>query len=127
MILLFGADGEGNSLVSLDDTVLSQDQGADFTAQLTPAEWNLNGGDEGHLRRFAQRVIASGSVAGTITPETDGVTGSAESFGTEKYWEAALDEIGERATVTIAITSHVGTVELGDAEMVNVPRRSTRG
>lgn len=126
MILLFGADGEGSSLVSLDDSVLSKDRGADFTAQLTPEPWLLNiEGGIGNFRRFSQGLTATGSVAGSITPETDGAPGITQSFTDTQEWQADLDEQGERATVTIAITSHVGTVELGDAQSVAVPRRTT--
>lgn len=128
MILLFGADGEGNSLVSLDDPVLSTDRGADFSAVLAPQPWMLNpGGETGHLRRFTQNVRAAGSAVGTITPETDGVPGVTQTF-TEApggEWSADLDEAGDEATVIITIDSHVGIVELGDSVSISVPKRST--
>ena len=128
MILLFGADGEGNSLVSLDDPVLSTDRGADFVASLTPQPWMLNpGGGQGHLRRFTQNVRAAGSVAGSMTPETDDVPGTPQTFSgaPNAEWEADLDELGDEGTVTITITSHVGSVELGDSVSISVPKRST--
>lgn len=128
MIPLFGVDGEGATLVSLDDQVLSQDRGAQFTASVTPEPFNLAGGGMGTLRRFTQEIILSGSATVQLTPETDRVSAAPSSFavaGPVAQVELDLAEQGRRATVTVAVTAHVGLTELGESAQAIVGRRTT--
>lgn len=125
---LFGVDGEGGTILSLDDPDVDTDQGAAFTATVVPAEWHLaKGSGMSTMRECSQAVSVTSSATVTLTPATDGVVGPVESFSLasagEQQCSADFYEQGRRATVTIAVTAHVGITELGDAVQWIVPRR----
>jgi hypothetical protein len=127
---LAGANAEGGDLLTLDDTTLDMDRGASFTAVVTPAAFALAiGSGSATLRRFVQSVTITTSATVVMTPTTDDIAGASETFALagatlSQQVQKDLDEEGQRATVSIAITAHVGQVEIGQSVQTIVPLRT---
>lgn len=135
MIRLYGCNASGASILSIDDTTLDDDQGADFTAWLRTAPFDAGlATGWSTLREFAQVVSTAGSVTLEVTPVGDGseytdqkqTHSIVSTDGEEQLTESPLFVPGTRFQVKVAVTAHEGRTELGEADQLFIPRRSGR-
>ena len=129
--LLSGTDGR---VLTIDDSSVDQDLGADFTAVLTSVEFEA--GEWSSLRRIIQTVHIGTSLTLQITPivdesldtsRTQPFVRDAATYGAVAQVDCRTATHGTRHQVMVAIPKHSGLTELGGWVRHLVPRRTERG
>lgn len=135
MILLYGANATGATILSLDDPEVPTDQGAEFEARLKSATFDTGpAAGFATFRRATQAVAVEGTATVTISVDGDGGNVSTQDYaetldaaeGPEQLIEAPYDIGGTRFSVSVVVSAHDAAVELGEADQLFVKRRGTR-
>lgn len=136
MIALYGSLQGANVIVRLDSPGVLTDEGESIpTPFLETADFDLGpAAYQGRLRRIAQTVVVGANNTLRVTPGGGGTLqgGQADSTavvttdGPEQTVETFPAILGTRFRIKVEVTTYGGDLEIGEADFVVVPRRTSR-